>query len=642
MPVSIWAHFDYTPRMGAGDDEQISVWYVDNAQSVDGVAAQLERECGRFSVTSTSSPGEVLDSLDVVDCLVSGYRIPEMNGMELLQAVRQTHPELPVILFVAGGSEEVACEAITHDVTEYVRKGETDAVATLAARIEGAVADRSHSDTASTDTGFSDSTTTGITEWGAGEGKLTELDRFSRELVKSAPVALVRLDEDFCATYENPQAQVLFGVPDEEGSLVLESDVRMHPSLVSSGLADKLDLLTEGTTVSLNGWFESVYGTRAYVHGRGVPLFRDGEFDGALLMLIDQTERKQYEEELTRTQELLTSVERLAAVGGWELDRERDEMHWTTGARQIHEVDDEFDPTVENTISFIHPDDRSDVRARIQETAETGCSFTASFRILTAKGNERWVRMRSKALDVEGSGRTIRSVLQDVTEQIESEQQLSVLDRVLRHNLRNDMNVIMARAELLADQVEGKDAELVETILKTAEELLESTEKQREIVHLLSLSHQQSTHNRTLTELLEQSAHRIQERYPEADLTLSLPESHTTAVHPVLERAVIELVENAIRHSDRDVPTVEIRGVIQPDIVEICVADDGPGIPEQEQKVIFGQSEKPLHHASGIGLWLVKWLASRTGSLLTFEKNEPRGSIVRIVIPRDVDTDEEL
>lgn len=631
--------------MAAGDDEEIVVGYVDDSQSVDAVATQLERECEALAVTATATPGDILDELDTVDCLVSGYRLPDMDGLELLRAVRRTHPELPVVLFVADGSEEVACEAIAHGVTGYVRRNDENEVATLAARIEQVVADAHSTDAVSGDAtprngpAF-ETVSSDVADWTAQERTFSELGRFSRELVENAPVGLVRLDEELRVTYENPQAKQMFGVPDREESAALGRDARTLPSVVSTGLVEKLDRLTEGETVTFDRWFESIYGTESYLSGQGVPLFRDGEFDGALLLLIDQTERREYEQELTRTRDLLANVERLAAVGGWELDVESGQMYWTEGTRRIHEVDDEFDPTVEKTFGFIHPDDRDEIRGQFDDAVETGESCTARYRIFTANGNERWIRTRSELLETDGIVRTVRGFIHDVTDQIENEQQLSVLDRVLRHNLRNDMNVIMANAELLAKHVEGENGELAEKILETSEELLESTDKQREIVHLLSLSHQQSADTHTLTELLDQSSVQIQQRYSAVDVSLSPPESDTAAVHPVLGRAITELVENAVRHSDRETPTVEIRGEVGPKTVEIHVADDGPGIPEQERKVIVGQSEEPLRHASGMGLWLVKWLVSRTGGRLTFDENEPRGSIVRITLPRNVTDDE--
>ncbi len=78
----------------------------------------------RFSVTHAASPDDGLQALETksVDCIVSDHDLPDMNGVSLLQCVREDHPDLPFILFTGKGSEEVASEAISAGVTDYLQK----------------------------------------------------------------------------------------------------------------------------------------------------------------------------------------------------------------------------------------------------------------------------------------------------------------------------------------------------------------------------------------------------------------------------------------------------------------------------------------------------------------------------------------
>jgi CheY-like chemotaxis protein len=127
--------------MGTGDTGRIRVLHVDDEQSVvDIVSTFLEREGEGFAVKTATSPGKALDRVDDVDCIISDYEMPETNGIEFLETVRETNPDVPFILYTGTGSESVAGEAITAGATDYVQKGSgTDQYADLANRIEQAI-----------------------------------------------------------------------------------------------------------------------------------------------------------------------------------------------------------------------------------------------------------------------------------------------------------------------------------------------------------------------------------------------------------------------------------------------------------------------------------------------------------------------
>jgi signal transduction histidine kinase/DNA-binding NarL/FixJ family response regulator len=111
-------------EMGARS-EPIRVLHVDDDPAfVDLTQTYLEREDGRIEVTTATSTDEGFDRLgrSDVDCIVSDYDMPGLNGIEFLEAVRETHPDLPFVLFTGKGSEEVASDAISAGVTDYLQK----------------------------------------------------------------------------------------------------------------------------------------------------------------------------------------------------------------------------------------------------------------------------------------------------------------------------------------------------------------------------------------------------------------------------------------------------------------------------------------------------------------------------------------
>ena len=118
--------------MSVSASEPTRVLHVDDdPQILDLAATFLEREGEDIAVETATDPTEALDrfiegefeSGVPFDCIVSDHDMPGMDGLEFLEAVREDHPELPFILFTGKGSEEIASEAITAGVSDYLNKG---------------------------------------------------------------------------------------------------------------------------------------------------------------------------------------------------------------------------------------------------------------------------------------------------------------------------------------------------------------------------------------------------------------------------------------------------------------------------------------------------------------------------------------
>jgi PAS domain S-box-containing protein len=125
------------------DQSRIRVLHVDDEpEFAETAAAFIEREDDRLAVETAGSAEEGLARLadEAFDCVVSDYDMPGRNGIEFLDAVRADHPDLPFVLFTGTGSEEVASEAISAGVTDYLQKERgTDQYAILANRIANVV-----------------------------------------------------------------------------------------------------------------------------------------------------------------------------------------------------------------------------------------------------------------------------------------------------------------------------------------------------------------------------------------------------------------------------------------------------------------------------------------------------------------------
>jgi PAS domain S-box-containing protein len=125
------------------DADSVRVLHVDdNPEITDVTAISLQRVNEDFVVETETTVVAALDRLanEEIDCVVSDYDMPNTDGLEFLDIVRERYPDLPFILFTGKGSEEIASEAIAADVTDYMQKGvRSDQYEVLANRIENAV-----------------------------------------------------------------------------------------------------------------------------------------------------------------------------------------------------------------------------------------------------------------------------------------------------------------------------------------------------------------------------------------------------------------------------------------------------------------------------------------------------------------------
>ncbi|ERH12349.1 MAG: histidine kinase-, DNA gyrase B-, and HSP90-like ATPase [halophilic archaeon J07HB67] len=102
----------------------------------------------------------------------------------------------------------------------------------------------------------------------------------------------------------------------------------------------------------------------------------------------------------------------------------------------------------------------------------------------------------------------------------------------------------------------------------------------------------------------------------------------------LLAVALRHLVDNAVEHAERDDPTVEVSACRADGAVRFTVADDGPGIPPVDRRVVTGDREITVaEHVDGFGLWVVAWVTDTLDGTVTFRDNDPRGTVVELTVP---------
>ncbi|MFD1586453.1 PAS domain S-box protein [Halorientalis brevis] len=238
-------------------------------------------------------------------------------------------------------------------------------------------------------------------------------------------------------------------------------------------------------------------------------------------------------------------------------------------------------------------------------------------------------------VDADGSIDEFVAIQIDTTERKNRERHLLVLDRVLRHNLRNDMNVILGHVEQIEAAADTDAAADASVVRETVRSLLSKADTERKIVRLIAEN--QRPRAMDVTTVLEDQVAAARQTWPAATIDVEAPAEATAVAIDELDEAIAELLQNAIEHCDR-APVVTVSVSVASDSVTVRIADNGPGIPEQERQILSGQGDiDSLYHGSGIGLWFVYWVVQLSNGRLSFEANDPRGSVVVLEFPADSD-----
>lgn len=226
--------------------------------------------------------------------------------------------------------------------------------------------------------------------------------------------------------------------------------------------------------------------------------------------------------------------------------------------------------------------------------------------------------------------------LQDVTERRRYQQRLEVTNRILRHNLRNDVNKLTGWIERLEPHVDESGRPILDHVAATAEDMATLS---REASHIEStlVRPDDDPAPVDLDDVVRSALAECRERWPRADLRYHPGEGYTVLApgKDLLATAVDNAVENAIQHNDSASPTVEVRcRPADDERIALEIADDGPGIPGIERETLQRGTETALKHGSGLGLWVMRWVVAAAGGELAFRPNEPRGTVVVLRLRR--------
>lgn len=216
-------------------------------------------------------------------------------------------------------------------------------------------------------------------------------------------------------------------------------------------------------------------------------------------------------------------------------------------------------------------------------------------------------------------------------------QRLSVLNRILRHDIRSGVTVIQGHAAILED--DSGSSESLSMIVDEINRLQHLSEQARSIER--TMAEDTSIETVELAELLIEHVDAKRSAHPDVSLTVDVPQTLPARASSRFGSALEQVVSNAIEHNDSDEPAVHVSASAidgPKPAVEIEVIDNGPGIPDHELEVL-GENESQLAHMSGLGLWETYWIVEDSGGSLEFDADSETGTTVTIRLPTPAQTD---
>lgn len=329
-----------------------------------------------------------------------------------------------------------------------------------------------------------------------------------------------------------------------------------------------------------------------------------------------------------------TLLDHLDEVAIWVVDQNGSFGYISDGFEQIWGISaDDIRTDPERLIETIHPADREMVQAQMQQQAEEVTEEQYECRIVRPDGEVRWTKVQIVPLHgSDDSLDTIIGISTDITEQKRRERELEVLNRLLRHDIRNDMTVIQGWSDVLEAYVDEDGMEYLQKIQTSGQHVVDLTDVAREYLATVTSGTEMDVGAVDLPSTLLRVVETRQTVHPEATIVVDgeIPQVEVWA-NELVESVFRNLLTNAVVHNDSDDPRIEISVTQEAGTVEVRIADNGPGIPDEQKETIF--QDGFLHEesgGSGLGLYLVQTLIQQYDGDVWVTDNEPRGSVFTV------------
>ncbi|WP_276256298.1 PAS domain-containing protein [Halomontanus rarus] len=488
-------------------------------------------------------------------------------------------------------------------------------------------------------------TTRDITERKETEEALQKSEERFRALVTASSDVVYRMSPDW-SEMQYLEGQDFVANTHESTSEWL--DKYIHPDDQERVTEATNEAIRTKSTFELEHQIEQVDGSLGWTFSRAVPMLDDdGDIVEWIGMASDITEQKNRERELERALDLLEKTERIADVGGWEIDVETQDVFWTDHIFELLEVDADEEPPLEEAIAMYHEDDQPLVQEAVESALDSGDSFDMEMRIRTDGGDVRWLRLQGVPETVDGEVVSFRGAVQDISERRERERRLEKLvDKLEESNERLEQFAYAASHDLqeplrmVSSYLQLLEKRYADTLDEDGEEFIEfavdGADRMRAMIDGLLQYSRVDTRGDSLESVdldavfadVHQDFHvKIEEH--DAEITAEgLPRVVGDAGQ--LRQLFQNLLDNAIEYSGDDPPRVHVSAERRGDEWLIAVSDEGIGIDPEQVDRVFEVFQSLHSHGeydgTGIGLALCERIVERHGGDIWVESEPGEGA----------------
>ncbi|CAI49419.1 receiver/sensor box histidine kinase [Natronomonas pharaonis DSM 2160] len=464
-----------------------------------------------------------------------------------------------------------------------------------------------------------------------------------REAIEQTGHAVYITDRDGTIEYVNPAFEELTGYSEAE-------TLGETPNILSSGEYDESfyetfwEALENGEQWEAEMIDQRADGEEIILHQTISPLVDGDEPQKYVAIAQDVTDRKEYEEALKTAREELRQVIDLVPDLVFVKNRDGEYLLANEATADAYGMSpDELEGKKESDV-IPEVEDSEQFRKDDIEVIESGEPKEVPEEKLTTADGETRILETTKIpyQSAETSDDAVLGYARDITELKEYEQtlerqrdDLEVLNQVVRHDIRNDLQLVLAYADLLEDHVDEEGEEFIRQVLKAARDAVNITTTARDVTEVL-LQSTDDPRPVNLRRVLEEQAEDIRSSHERTLVTVEGPlPSCRVLADGMLESVFRNLLSNAIQHNDKALPEVALSATADDDTVVVRIADNGPGIPDDRKEQIFEEGEKGLDsEGTGLGLYLVETLVDRYGGEVRVEDNDPDGSVFVVELQR--------
>lgn len=578
----------------------VAVVHVDdNPEIADLAATYLEREDDRITVTTATAVSDALDQITAAtDCVVSDYDMPGMNGIEFLGVVREEHPDLPFILFTGKGSEEIASDAISAGVTDYLQKEtNVEQYTLLANRVLNAVTQRK-----------------------AQQRVDIERQRFQSlfdELTQPA-VEVKYDDEEPIVQTVNVAFEDVFGYP--AGEIVGQS---LDAAIVPEHSVDTASQINHRFRSSVQ--LDSQEVTRQTETGPREFLIQPAPFpdhSGGFVIYTDITDRKRREEKLTAlhdvaeelaqsettddicdqtitaSEEILSFDRSVVSLKDGEMIRPQAISGEVApdGLAAMSVSEGIVGKTYRTSESYVFDDLQTVTEANPQGPYKSAISVPiGDHGTFQAVATTRSAFTETDCELTELLTQHTENALDRLQRERQLQRQTKRLDQfasMLSHDLRNPLNVASGQLELLQSKCDSDRIDHIDQAHQRMDELIES---------VLTLTHSSEQGLSVEPVSMSHVAKQGWKTVETGDATLSVEcEIGVSADSGQLQQLFENVFRNAIEHTGGTV-TVTVGAVKS----GFYIADTGPGITDDVRDEIFTAGYSTTANGTGLGLTIV-------------------------------------